>query len=66
MSQLVLLLKRAIEFYSAQSNQNFKVYLQKLQIILSNEMAQVLLESESDSMKKPEKEVVYQSIFDLI
>ena len=29
-------------------------------------MAQVLLESESDSMKKPEKETVYQSIFDLI
>ena len=51
-NQLVQLLKKAIEFYSASGDNRFRVYLDKLQNILSNETAQVLLESENDSKSK--------------
>ena len=44
-NQLVLLLKKAIEYYSAEDDDRFRIYLDKLQKILSNKLAQVLLES---------------------
>ena len=54
-NQLVLLLKKAIEYYSASSDNRFKGYLDKLQNILSNEMAQVLLESANEDGNKSKK-----------
>ena len=73
-NQLVLLLKKAIEFYSALGDERFKIYLDKLQNILANEMAQVLLESADEGKKKGQGKTSevesgegnYKSIIDLL
>ena len=48
LSHFVTLLQKAIEYYSANGDKRFNLYLTKMQNILSNEVAQALLESANE------------------
>ena len=65
-SNLLELLENAIEYYSARSDPVFKVYLTKLQELMSNEMTQVIINSKHEQKKREgSRQGDYMSIIDM-
>ena len=56
---------QAIEYYSAKNDPVFKIYLTKMQELMSNEMTQVLIKSKYEEKSQTSTKKAYMSIIDM-